>query len=304
MADEHKHFWLKLLDYGETEQERQNNWNIYCVVRLAPTIDRLLVGETLDEFQRRALGIGWDTRREFARGLENRLGPCPEIPDNPSVNPFMNFREVVFSDEVSFSGRVLIGADFREADFRKKTDFQGARLLGLTHFDRAKFPYDTEFKDVTFSGAALFRDVEFRAKYDRSGSPYAVVDFKRSKFQTTVDFSGATFGVSSTFEGVEFQGTAKFDAAKFQSNTIFNNARFQGPTSFRKTAFNKPPRFFETELHEDVDFSSADWSKAEEILQTFMATPRPVGQCGKGRRECGACLGQAGPDHEPTGKVA
>ena len=294
MTGEHENFWLRLLKYGATEEERRRNWNAYCDFRFAPMIDSLALGETLDEF-RNALGIAPNTNetRLFVEDLETKLGPHPEMPPISSIDPFMSFRQKTFPDNVSFSGRLLIKADFQDTVFSERADFRDARFLGLTHFNRAEFqgttqadwgvvsfggskfyntayfddvqfPYLTGFKEAIFNGVAHFHGVKFMAKSDRfSGSSYGIVNFAGSKFRVDADLSGVTFGVAGAFEGVEFQDTAKFDATKFQGNTTFNNAKFQGKTSFRKAAFNKPPRFFETELHEDVDFSRVDWSTAE-----------------------------------------
>ncbi len=293
LVDERENFWLKLLEYGDTEDECRRNWNVYCDFKFAPIIDRLALGETLDDI-RKALSIPPATNetRQFVEELEAELGAHPELPPVSSIDPFISFRGETFLDDVSFSGRVLIRADFQNAVFVEKADFRNVRFLGLTHFSGAKFqgttssasgvasfsgskfyntvyfedvqfPYGVGFKDVIYNSVALFQGAKFMAKDDRAGSPYGNVNFAQSKFQAEADFRGANFGIASAFEGVEFQDFARFDAAQFQSSTIFNNARFQGTTSFRNTAFYKPPRFFETELHEDVDFSRVDWGTAE-----------------------------------------
>ena len=291
MDGKSKNFWLELLQHGETEEERRLKWNAGCWVIFERHRDRLIPGNAC-EFQKslgiHPLGAATQIRKE----LEERIGYLPELPNDPVREHAMDFRKEVFQGNVSFSGRLLVGADFGDAEFMKAADFRGVQFLGLTSFRNARFPstepatpgvasfsssrfhntvdftetrfpYDTKFKDVKFDGAALFRNAKFQAKKDRSGSPYRVSSFARSVFRVEADFSGSTFCAAAAFHGAEFRRAAKFEDATFQGKCDFNNASFKGTTSFANATFTRPPLFFETELHEDVNFSQVDWRIAE-----------------------------------------
>ena len=285
-------FWLKLLQFGKDERERRRKWNAFCWVMFKNHLGPLTSWEP--EQLRKTLNFEpfGPAASKIRMEVEEGIGCLPELPDDPSVRPSMTFCNEIFEDDVSFSGRVLVGADFEEAEFRKSANFENAHFLGTTNFKKARFladkplksrvasfsssrfyntvnftdthfPYVTRFKDAAFDGAALFRDAMFQAKTDSSGSPYGIANFARARFETEADFSRSEFRVASAFDGAEFRNAARFDDAKFQGKSIFNNAHFQSTTSFQHASFASPPRFFETRLHEDTNFSQVDWSKAE-----------------------------------------
>ena len=292
MESTSKNFWLELLRYGETEEDRRRNWNVCCWAMFRQHLDRLTfgnAGELQSVLEFNPLGV--DTQKLLME-VEERIGYLPELPDDPVREPSMNFRSEIFEGGVSFSGRLLIGADFEDAEFKKAADFRGVQFLGLTNlknasfpstepatpgvasfsnsrfhnrvdFTETRFPYDTKFKDVMFDGAAVFRKARFQAKEGRTGSSYGGSIFTRSVFRVEADFSGSTFCAAGKFDGVEFKDAAKFEDAKFRGKCDFNNASFKGTTSFANVTFFRPPKFFETELHEDANFSHVDWSVAE-----------------------------------------
>ena len=292
MASKNVDFWLRLLQYGADEEDRRRKWNKFCWALFRNHLAHLTFGNS--EELREALSIGPldPDERKVRMELEERIGCLPELPDDPSVEPSMPFCKEVFQDDVSFSGRVLVGADFGEAEFRKSANFENVRFLGIANFKKARFlgdnpvksrvvsfsssrfhntanftdthfPYLARFKDAAFDGAALFRDAMFQAKTGTSKSPYGIADFARSRFGTEADFSRSEFRAAMAFDGAEFRSAARFDDAKFQGKCNFNNAHFQGTTSFQNASFASPPMFFETRLHEDTNFGQVDWSTAE-----------------------------------------
>lgn len=291
MESKSKKFWLELLQYGESEEERRRTWNVCCWAMFRQHLDRLTFGSA-GKLQEVLEFTPFVDTQKILMEVEERIGFLPELPDDPVREPAMDFRKEVFQDDVSFSGRFLIGADFEDAEFMKAADFRGVQFLAPTNFKNARFPstepatagvasfsnsrfhntvdftetrfpYDTKFKDVSFDGAALFRKARFRAKKDGSGSSYGGSSFTRSVFRVEADFSGSAFCAAGKFDGVEFKDAAKFEDARFRRKCDFNNASFKGTTSFANATFTKPPLFFETELHEDVNFSQVDWSIAE-----------------------------------------
>ena len=77
------------------------------------------------------------------------------------------------------------------------------------------------------------------------------------------DFGIVSFGSDVDFDNSELEGEANFYRTKFGRTVRFHNCRFRSTTSFREAEFSRPPAFFEAELHEDLDFSGVDWTKAE-----------------------------------------
>ena len=293
MTDGHTNFWLALLKLGEDEAKRRRNWNNYCAWKYGAVLPQLVAPDHFEAVSEE-LGVGRITN-DIVKHLDEfaeKNGGHPELPTDSSVThtSFMSFSSEEFPDDVSFAGRVLIGADFREAEFRQCADFRDAIFLGLTrfnkatfhgteknlyvasfshstfhntvHFNSVKFPYTTRIENVTFHGPAQFQAAEFKSMTTPSGDNLGTVNFSRSMFESKSDFAEATFCVSALFENAEFQDITDFGSANFQKRVTFNNAKFKGTTSFRNASFGTPPKFFETEIHEDVNFNRVDWSDA------------------------------------------
>ncbi len=288
-------FWLALLEFGNGEEERRQNWNLYCRLQFSKLLNRYILAEYRDEIWQRIPGrsySGEDTDRFDI--LADRFGGHPQLvhDSSPPDKPFMDFTGEEFPDDVSFSGRGLFWADFSGSVFRERACFRGATFVGEAKFNEAKFhgikpglpgaacfsgssfygrvqfnavqfPYTTKFDQVTFHDFATFQAAKFKPKIDRSQSQYGLVDFEQSQFTQDADFSAAVFDVDAEFQNVTFDSSAGFDKAAFRSSASFNNTKFRNTTSFRKASFGKPPKFFEAEIHEDVDFSKVDWSVAE-----------------------------------------
>ena len=218
----------------------------------------------------------------------------PELPQVPNVQieTYMNFSNEEFPENISFAGRVLIGADFRNAVFKGRADFRGAVFLGLTHFEGARFVgqetmqlayhyHDkVSFADSVFCNTVYFKGTEFprnsRFNYAEflsagyfqdaifgNNSELDVVVFDNVKFGSESNFSNATFFSSVGFDNVEFKDGANFKKTKFCSNAHFNNSIFNGTTTFREATFRQPPEFFEANVHEDANFNGIDWQMAE-----------------------------------------
>lgn len=206
------------------------------------------------------------------------------------IESYMNFSNEEFSENISFAGRVLIGADFRNAVFKGWADFRGVAFLGLTHFEDARFEGQetlqparhgvVSFADSVFCNTVYFKGTEFPriSRFDKAeflsagyfqdaifgnNSERCVVLFNNVKIESESNFSNATFNGSVGFKKVEFNDGANFKKTKFFNNAHFNNSIFNGRTTFRGATFGQPPRFFEAEVHEDANFNGIDWHQAE-----------------------------------------
>ncbi len=291
-------FWLAQLKFGDSEAAQVRNWNAYCFWRYRSGIDKLQFGSSLDDF-REKLGVSSNPAQDECRAfdeLAEKHGGHPELQNDPSVpvTQFMDFSGEEFTGNMSFAGRILIGADFRETVFKKWADFRGAIFLGPTrfegvrfegeepmptashgvvsfadssfhntvNFDGAQFPRITRFKRASFLGTVYCRDARFTPAVNSTKRMGGAL-FGDVRFESDLDFSGTEFGVAAEFENAVFQGNAGFAGTQFRANAWFDDAEFRDKTSFRKASFGRPPRFFGTEIHEDVNFNGIDWRSAE-----------------------------------------
>lgn len=296
MANNYTSFWQQLLEFGDTEEHRRRNWNVFCIWRLkvfsSPIVAREYLQETQDKINSASFGVKETNALEK---FSNLSGGPQALPDGSGIDleSFMDFSGLEFDDDVSFAGRILIGADFRNATFGRNANFSDAEFLGLTSFEGVKFrctntglwdgtyftcstfhntvrfnsgefSYRTRFDGATFRSGAYFRDTKFNPEAYRGRVPSGYASFEGCRFDGDSDFARAAFGYGVDFAEVEFRDNVKFDRAIFRNMVRFSNAKFQNTTSFREATFGKPPKFFETELHEDADFGQVDWKKAEQ----------------------------------------
>lgn len=295
MANSHTNFWLELLRFGKDEKERRNNWNIYCLHNQLLSSSPSPLQEKLNDIGRNFdLTLYGDLVDSLKILAANNNGPL-ELPKlgRLDIESFMDFSDIKIDDNIFFSGRILIGADFRNSEFEHKANFSNAYFLGLTHFDKAKFRLEirdglsdgisfrstefhntvyfnstefmfrTRFDGAKFYSAAYFRDAIFGPERKTGKSPAGFLSFKNCQFQSETDFTGAKFDYGVGFEDSEFHDTTKFDGARIQRAINFTNAKFRNTTSFRNSAFGEPPKFYEAVLHEDTDFSNVDFRGAE-----------------------------------------
>ncbi|MCY4184721.1 MAG: hypothetical protein OXD45_05335 [Rhodobacteraceae bacterium] len=232
--------------------------------------------------------INYEEREHWNAYAAGRL----EIPSNftDPIESFMDFSNVEFPENISFAGRLLIGADFRNAVFNGWADFRGAAFLGLTHFEGARFEGHktmqpashgvVSFADSIFCNTVYFKGTKFPriSRFDNSeflssgyfqeaifgnDSELGGVLFDCAKFGAEPNFSKAMFFCAGDFKNVEFNDGANFRKTKFFSDVNFNNSKFNNTTSFREATFGQPPKFFEAVVHEDINFNGIDWNKAE-----------------------------------------
>lgn len=175
---------------------------------------------------------------------------------------------------------VMIKGVFRWASFKSAT------FVGMTLFDKTRFPdhspfelaiFDgpTHFVSSTFLGDARFKQTTFRSSSSFSGL-YAneIVTFEKAArfrgamFNAEADFSGALFKGRAEFGGPDsgdaatFAGRTSFIGAEFNADAAFGHTDFQNATSFKDTVFTADaapsmPRFGVP----TTDFRSAKFSE-------------------------------------------
>ena len=139
-------------------------------------------------------------------------------------------------------------AMFEGANFGGHALFQGASFGVGAWFARANFGRDARFADASFGGHALFQGASF-------GDAATFVD---ASFAGRADFSGSA-GHEAEAGGQDSFFRASFENATFGRRARFSNRRFLDTTSFRKTVFECAPEFHNCVLHQDTDFSGADF---------------------------------------------
>lgn len=303
MANKYTGFWLKLLEFGDSEEERRQLWNAFCYKHCLKLIAQLLDHKERQKVRNR-LQLPDDQQAPRWAELEAQLTDIADewvhhlsLPVDPSEDlQFMDFSGMEFPENVSFAGRILIGANFRQTIFSKQADFSGTEFLGKAWFGGTKFhtsqlsmaeaglqavsfagsrfhdsalfqgtqfPYKTDFGTVVFRRDANFGGAVFLSCFVRGDRNYSSVSFRLSQFEGTSNFKKTEFGAAVEFDFAVMAGRALFMHAVFGDTARFHNCRFQSTTLFRNATFSNPPDFFETELHQDADFSGIDWRTAE-----------------------------------------
>ena len=286
-SDQQKeNFWVKLLH----EEDGSYFWNQFLRYRYS-IVPSLIIDEDAKKF--------WHDIQEYEGPIkeinkfEESYGKPPKLSKTRPIESFMDFKGMEFPKDISFAGRVLVGADFRNAVFKGKVDFTKTVFLGSTHFEGAKFldtspnqpisdasvsfsnssfesevnftevhfPSETEFGDTNFSGSVHFQGATFGKEL---GQEYHCVFFDKSNFKSISIFSNTTFNIDVSFENVEFKYLTLFEETCFRKIVSFNNSKFHNMVSFRKASFDRPPKFYNTEIHEDMNFNGIDWNGAEQ----------------------------------------
>ena len=229
--------WMELLN------KDPKTWNKYLYAQYRDEIDSLpeinidKFWEQFDIFHHHLNANIRDKDSADSFG-EKHLGWPPWPANTPES--FMNFTKESIPENFSFSGRLYIGADFRNIDF-KGVDFRGAVFLGLAHFGHSKF-FQSESCKLPETN---------------------VVSFKNSSFYNNVHFNNTLFRVDTEFENVQFKNKTHFEGVSFEKEVSFNDSKFYNTISFQGASFGRPPKFYSTSVHEDVSFDGIDWSGAE-----------------------------------------
>ena len=308
MPNPHTEFWLRLLELGDSPQERQYNWNAYIKSRYSNHVSHAIRSmresehslvssflniqlgkETQTLVDRLVYEVGDQPPRVVGdSSLAMDLSDVPCVPNSLAGRIFFNpdFSSSTFPDGADFTNALVIGtADFSDVSLQYDVDFEGAFFQNTVQFRRAQFAGSVFFHHTTFNVAVYFNNARFTSARRQNHAKHEGVGFRNASVRgeasfTGVDFSGKAifdsmvFGDDATFLGAcfrksvdfgraEFHRTVSFKEAQFLGSSDFNDASFKAQTSFQGAIFKSPPRFFGTELHEDTDFESVDWRRAE-----------------------------------------
>ena len=290
MANKRTQFWLALLDYSYDQDLRARFWNGYLGWKLPSKIK----GKKDPKGGWPQLCVdppdgGWpeltEEEQKVIETLAARHGGHPDF----EYRDYMDFSDHTFSGEIDLSGLILVTGNFSNATFKggvilshntwfyadtsfrgavfeksmgcSKAWFDGPISFGGSYFKRgatflgAKFMGGASFADVVFEWGVMFDDSRFEERYYSGGSTdNHLADFRNAKFRARTSFREVVFGNDESTYSRHIWPERRAD---------FTDAEFMATTIFRGAVFGGVPAFFNATLHEDTDFGSVDWEKAE-----------------------------------------
>ena len=121
--DKSMEFWLALLKFGASEEERQRNWNIYCAWKIVPSYEVNFPREDWEKFLERTGTTGGYSQEEVGRLDEfaHDQGGHPPAVNRPSIcsRPLMDFAGRDFPEGVSFQGRGTVLGRLQQSYLRE-----------------------------------------------------------------------------------------------------------------------------------------------------------------------------------------
>lgn len=291
-SQDYSNFWPIFLEFGDSEQQREFFWNIYCIhilkIHQDPMyrhIDWALIRKRIGIFD----DVGMNHIDEVKQFVNDNGGPLSLPVDYSQYDlKFMDFRKVQTEIHISFKNRILVLANFSEMKFNHGACFDNCIFLREADFQNTKFESDSignlpyavtfnkteffnevefsqseihnavEFSETKFHGPALFNNVILNPNKKPPAYIHYVV-FENCRFNN-VTFFGSEFHTGVKFNNSVFSSDSNFGCVKFLGPINFNNTKFKSTTSFDSTIFEFPPTFFEAELHEDTSFNNTKWN--------------------------------------------
>ena len=287
MSDAHTPFWVALLNHHEDREQRARLWNGYLGWKLPPRL-RESVSGVWPQIVVDAPPDGWPELSEADKALLDAIASRHGGHPTWDERHYMDFSGHVFDSKVDLSGCTLVDASFSDACFKASVDFGGTRFFaqswfrgamfaGGAFFHRTFFEADANFSQTQFQGYAGFTGVRFNGGASFAGARFELhAQFNDSRFVETYFSSGMTNPILASFGGALFCDRASFRNVVFGEDpkqTVkrlrperladFSDARFEAATDFRRAVFHGAPAFFNCSLHEDTDFGSVQWPKAQ-----------------------------------------
>ncbi len=289
-----ENFWVKLLQ----EPGGHDFWNQYVKKEYETNVGYFLFDKKIKELWN-SIPETCHRPTEQQNRFQDANGKPPEWTKDtdPFTRSFMDFSNMEFEEDISFAGRVLIGADFSNTIFNGIVDFGGTVFLGQANFDGAKLPVEiptekaswyldlVSFRRATFAHGVSFQGVCFpsgtwfyetrinsSARFQKAifgkGSDWGRVSFSKSKFRGGSDFTKTVFYSSVNFDNTNFGWKADFSEAKFHGNADFNTAEFKDTITFFKSRFKKIADFNNTNFRDTISFQEASFGQPPKFFNT------------------------------------
>lgn len=186
------------------------------------------------------------------------------------------FSNAVFEEPADFhSSEFKDQAGFKGTTFRKKADFEFAGFVDIAMFEKSVFEEVAKFESASFGSWAFFTEVQFRGA---NGTSFDFAAFNNGVFFDSAEFYGRTsfqvrteqnrlWNVQRGFAADDDVNDRQdrnfplifFKGAVFKDRIDFSNRHFLEATDFSEVVFEIAPEFHNCVLHQDTDFSGAQF---------------------------------------------
>ena len=233
--------------------------------------------------------------------------------------PRITFRQCVFTGKATFRTAAFADlAVFADATFEEDADFRSAAFGDQANFDGATFQRKADFVLVGFMDFAKFENAVFAqlATFE-SASFGSWTFFTKARFHNKngTNFDYAAFNNGVFFDGAVFLGRMSFQVrteqnrlwnvqrgfaddddvnerqdrnfpqinfkgAVFKDRIDFSNRHFLEATDFSDVVFEVAPEFHNCVLHQDTDFSGAQFkdTTGEHAARTYRTLKLAMGE--------------------------
>jgi hypothetical protein len=152
------------------------------------------------------------------------------------------FAKVFFKGYTNFSTTFEGEANFFDAAFEQKVEFNNSVIVGHADFRFTSFMMDSEFRKTEFHGGASF--IIEGGPYTSSGYPFkGNANFTEAYFAKTVTFADRYFDGDMIFTDAIFEGSAYFEDGRTQGISNFDRAYFVDSTRFSNHVFGSSSTF-------------------------------------------------------------
>ena len=276
----HTEFWLRLLELGDSPQERKHNWNSYfkwrypnrvsSAIRSVRESEHPLVSqfpdiqcgkETQALVERLANEVGGEPPRVVGDSpLALDLSGVPCVPNSFAGRILFkpSFSASTFPDGADFTDALVIGtADFSDISFQYDVDFEGAYFQNTVQFRRAQFAGSVFFHHTTFNFAVYFNDARFTSASRQNRATHEGVGFRNASVRGEASFSGVDFSGKAIFDSMVFGDDATFLGACFHKSVDFGRAEFHRTVSFKEATFLGSSNFNDASFKAQTSFQGA-----------------------------------------------
>ena len=271
-------------DENKAHEAARRHWNTWAQKAISERLDLEKKGLWENTARADFSGFSFPAAELDSKAVEDR-DDMVESPHNEAARidgAVIDMRGFIFPGDADFSEAIFAirtqydkawfssDASFREAKFEGYTSFSGARFSSKADFIGATFTSEANFNNATFKDA-LFHNVTFFREARFFGATLNENSiFTRTKFQGDAHFHNATFAGETSFGSACFSEYAFFASAKFLDDALFRNtsfnyalfdrASFSGNASFGSATFTKSTSFRGTEFGSEEKKTDANFT--------------------------------------------
>jgi uncharacterized protein YjbI with pentapeptide repeats len=165
----------------------------------------------------------------------------------------IDFSNATFESPAEFRGCQFHAADFRDAIFYEKANFESACFL-----EKA------DFSGATFKGMANYRNCMIGKESSFIGASFlGESNFECSQLGDNTCYIGATFFLQASFSGAHFGNNVKFDCTIFREAADFSASMIEGDTINKKRFLSIS--FLGVDFYGDVSFRNREFQSTTDF---------------------------------------